>query len=83
MFAFHVFNDGSRRWWPKPYHNGPRLMLPITGLCILLWIFVIASCIYSALFEKAYGPTNRYTPDGYPPIRWTAGYDCDRYVLSF
>ncbi|KAM5476809.1 hypothetical protein MauCBS54593_000079 [Microsporum audouinii] len=50
-----------------------RFLLPIAALCALLWVFVIAASIFSAVYEK-----NASSHDDYPPIRWADTLkDCD------
>src|SRR4051794_26489409 len=52
MTFIEIFTKPHAKWWPKPYHAGPRSLLFIAITCILYWLLVIASSIYSAVFEK-------------------------------
>ncbi|EFR02589.1 hypothetical protein MGYG_05586 [Nannizzia gypsea CBS 118893] len=48
-------------------------LVPIAVLCCLLWVFVIAASIFSAVYEK-----NASSGGDYPPIRWNDTLeDCD------
>lgn len=64
----------------RAFNVWKRFLVPIAVLCCLLWVFVIAASIFSAVYEK-----NASSRDGYPPVRWkdTLG-DCDpSALLSF
>ncbi|EGD86207.1 hypothetical protein H112_07136 [Trichophyton rubrum D6] len=52
---------------------GKWFLVPIAALCCLLWVFVIAASIFSAVYEKSAS-----SRDDYPPIRWKDTLeDCD------
>ncbi|DAA76795.1 TPA_exp: Uncharacterized protein A8136_7024 [Trichophyton benhamiae CBS 112371] len=52
---------------------GKWFLVPIAVLCGLLWVFVIAASIFSAVYEKSAS-----SRDDYPPIRWKDTLeDCD------
>ncbi|KAG5205223.1 hypothetical protein GTR04_6947 [Trichophyton interdigitale] len=57
----------------RALNTGKWFLVPIAALCCLLWVFVIAASIFSAVYEKSAS-----SHDDYPPIRWKDTLeDCD------
>ncbi|OAL69219.1 hypothetical protein A7D00_6681 [Trichophyton violaceum] len=57
----------------RAFNIGKWFLVPIAALCCLLWVFVVAASIFSAVYEK-----NASSRDDYPPIRWKDTLeDCD------
>lgn len=61
----------------RAFNIGKWFLVPIAALCCLLWVFVVAASIFSAVYEKSAS-----SRDDYPPIRWKDTLeDCDPLVV--